>query len=223
STDPDGTIVSWDWNFGDGNTSTAQNPTHTYAAAGTYTVTLTVTDNDGATDSVSKDVTVTANIPPTADFTYVVTDLTVVFTDTSTDPDGTIVSWDWNFGDGNTSTVQHPTHTYAAAGTYTVTLTVTDNDGATDSISKDVTVTEPGAIDLTANHYKSKGVHYVDLTWSGATGVNVNIYRDGVLIATTANDGSYTDNLGRGVKGTFTYQVCETDGSVCSNVATITI
>jgi Zn-dependent metalloprotease/PKD repeat protein len=224
SSDPDGTIVSWDWDFGDGNTSTAQNPSHTYAAAGTYTVTLTVTDNDGATDSVSRDVTVTGpNLPPVADFTYVVTDLTVDFTDASSDPDGTVVGWDWNFGDGNTSTAQNPTHTYAAAGTYTVTLTVTDNDGATDSISKDVTVTEPGGITLTANHYKSKGVHYADLTWSGATGANVNIYRNGDLIATVANNGSYTDNLGRGVKGTFTYQVCETDGSVCSNVASITI
>jgi PKD repeat protein len=142
SNDPDGTIVSWDWNFGDGNTSTVQHPTHTYAAAGTYTVTLTVTDdNDDATDSVSKDVTVSVSMPPTADFTFTTNCLTAYFTDASTDPDGTIVSWDWNFGDGNTSTAQNPSHTYAAAGTYTVTLTVTDDDAATDSISKPVTVT----------------------------------------------------------------------------------
>jgi Zn-dependent metalloprotease len=83
----------------------------------------------------------TGNQPPTADFTYVTNDLTVDFTDTSTDSDGTIVSWDWNFGDGNTSTAQNPSHTYAAGGTYSVTLTVTDNDGATDSVTKDVTVT----------------------------------------------------------------------------------
>jgi PKD repeat protein len=144
STDPDGTIAGWDWDFGDGNTSTLPNPTHTYAAAGTYTVTLTVTDDDSATDSISKDVTVTGpNTPPTADFTFTINDLTVNFTDASTDPDGTIIGWDWDFGDGNTSTVQNPGHTYAAAGTYTVTLTVTDDDSATDSISKSVTVTEP--------------------------------------------------------------------------------
>jgi PKD repeat protein len=143
STDADGTIVSWDWDFGDGNASTAQNPSHTYAAAGTYTVTLTVTDNDGATDSVSKPVTVTApNLPPTADFTFTVNGLTANFTDTSSDSDGTVVGWDWNFGDGNTSTSQNPSHTYAASGTYTVTLTVTDDDGATDSVSKPVTVSE---------------------------------------------------------------------------------
>jgi PKD repeat protein len=219
SNDPDGTIVSWDWDFGDGNTSTQQNPSNTYAAAGTYTVTLTVTDNDDATDSVSQDVTVTVNIPPTADFTFTTDCLTANFTDASTDTDGTVVGWDWDFGDGNTSTAQNPSHTYAADGTYTVTLTVTDDDAATDSVSKDVTVADCGAISLTANGYKVKGVKYVDLTWTGATGVNVTIYRDGVPIATTANDGSYTDNLGKKARGTFTYQVCETDGSVCSNEA----
>jgi len=223
SYDPDGSVVSWDWNFGDGNTSTAQNPGHTYAAEGTYTVTLTVTDNDGATDSISKDVTVTGpNLPPVADFTFTTTDLTANFTDASYDPDGTIVSWDWNFGDGNTSTAQNPGHTYAAPGTYTVTLTVTDNDGATDSISKDVTVTSGPVITLTATAYKIKAAKYADLNWSGATGANVNIYRNGVLIATVANTGTFTDNLGKD-KATYTYQVCETDGSVCSNEASVTI
>lgn len=62
----------------------------------------------------------------------------------------------------------------------------------------------------------------MDPTWSGATGVNVRIYRNGVLIVTTANDGSYTDNLGKKASGTYTYQVCETDGSVCSNQAPVT-
>jgi PKD repeat protein len=142
STDSDGSVTAWSWDFGDGNTSTAQNPSHTYAAAGTYTVSLTVTDDDDATDNISKSVTVTAaNVPPTADFSFSTTDLTADFTDQSTDSDGTIASWSWNFGDGNTSTSQNPSHTYASAGTYSVSLTVTDNDGATDNISKNVTVT----------------------------------------------------------------------------------
>jgi PKD repeat protein len=224
SSDADGTIVGWDWDFGDGNTSTAQNPSHTYAAAGTYNVTLTVTDNDSATDSVTKPVTVTApNQAPTADFTFTTDCLTANFTDASSDPDGTIVGWDWDFGDGNTSTSQNPSHTYAADGTYTVTLTVTDDDSATGTISKSVTVTDcPGSITLTANGYKTKGVKYVDLTWSGAVGADVNIFRDGQLIATVANSGSFTDNLGKGKGGTYTYQVCETDGSVCSNTASVT-
>ncbi|HEX8297996.1 MAG TPA: PKD domain-containing protein, partial [Rubricoccaceae bacterium] len=44
------------------------------------------------------------NRPPVAAFTSVTNRLTVAFTDASTDPDGTVVSWEWDFGDGTTST-----------------------------------------------------------------------------------------------------------------------
>lgn len=165
------------------------------------------------------------NSPPTAGFTFSTSDLSVTFTDTSSDSDGTVVSWLWDFGDGSTSTLQNPTHTYSADGTYSVTLTVTDNDGATDNFTSNVTVTSGGgggAITLTASGYKVRGVRYVDLNWSGAIGAQVNIYRDGVLIATVDNTGSYTDNLAR-TSGTFVYTVCETDGSACSNEASATI
>jgi PKD repeat protein len=84
-----------------------------------------------------------ANDPPLANFGYTAANLTVEFVDTSTDSDGTIVARDWDFGDGGTSTAQNPSHTYAAAGTYTVMLTVTDNDGATDSTSQSLTVSDP--------------------------------------------------------------------------------
>ncbi|MFO7524012.1 MAG: YCF48-related protein [Ignavibacteriaceae bacterium] len=83
------------------------------------------------------------NIPPVASFEFQASGLTVNFTESSTDPDGFIVSWSWNFGDGNSSTQQHPTHTYDTANTYIVTLTVTDNDGATGSTGK-IVVVQPG-------------------------------------------------------------------------------
>jgi PKD repeat protein len=58
--DPDGSVVAWSWDFDDGNKSTEQNPSNTYEVGGTYTVSLTVTDDDGAQDTASKDITVTA-------------------------------------------------------------------------------------------------------------------------------------------------------------------
>jgi subtilisin len=164
------------------------------------------------------------NQPPTAAFTYNVSDFTVHFTDASTDSDGSIESWDWNFGDGITSTDQHPSHTYLNAGTYTVTLTVTDNENATDTISQSVTVSDPpqpGTITLSAQGYKVRGRQHVDLTWSGAAG-DVNVYRDGNLIATGGSSGSYTDAIGAIGGGSYTYKVCEASGAACSNEVTVT-
>ncbi len=80
------------------------------------------------------------NQPPIASFDFEAEGLTVVLTDTSTDVDGTITSWAWEFGDSTFSTEQHPVHTYEEADTYIVRLTVTDDDGATDSGVRFITV-----------------------------------------------------------------------------------
>jgi hypothetical protein len=86
------------------------------------------------------------NIKPTANFTYTPenpsTQDTIQFTDTSTDSDGTIISWLWDFDDGNTSTQQNPTHQYTDDGTYNINLAVTDDDGAVDTISKAIEIVD---------------------------------------------------------------------------------
>lgn len=144
SADSDGSIASRSWNFGDGSApSPAINPSHTYATGGTYTVTLNVVDNHGASDTISKPVTVAANVAPAAHFTFSTSNLSASFVDTSVDSDGTIQTWAWDFGDGATSALQNPSHVYAAGGSYTVTLTVTDNAGASASVNQSVSVTPP--------------------------------------------------------------------------------
>jgi beta-glucanase (GH16 family) len=69
---------------------------------------------------------------------------------------------------------------------------------------------------------KVKGVKTVMLTWDGASSASVDIFRNGTILTTTANDGSHIDSLGKGSASTYTYQVCEAGTSTCSNQASIT-
>ncbi len=115
-------------------------------------------------------------------------------------------------------------------GSHTITAKVTDSRGVVSSkqISISVTTTTTtspapapsGDITLTASGYKSGDRLYINLTWSGASSTNVDIFRDGSRIATTVNDGKATDIKG-GSTGTFTYKVCEAGTSTCSTSVTV--
>ena len=161
----------------------------------------------------------TTNNPPTASFTFSCADLACTFNGTgSGDSDGSISSYEWVFGDGATGTGITTTHTYASGGTYTVTLTVTDDGSATDSDSHEVTVTKPssGGIELSLTAYKVRGTQNADLTWNGASSTNVDIYRNGTVVATTENDGAHTDTTGNKGGGSAVYKVCEAGTDTCS-------
>jgi PKD repeat protein len=149
SSDSDGTLVNYSWAFGDGISATGVTADHAYSVAGTYTVTLTVTDDDGSTDSTTTAVSITTpvvpNQSPVASFTesaQTVSSGENIHFDASksSDSDGTIVSYSWTFGDEITATGVTADHVYSAEGTYTVTLTVTDDDGASSSVSAEMTV-----------------------------------------------------------------------------------
>ncbi len=228
SSDPDGTVEGWQWDFGDGSSADVQNPSHSYASDGTYTVTLTVTDDDGLPGSSSKQVTVTTpgpNVDPVADFSSSCTGLACAFTDLSTDQDGTVTGWSWTFGDGGTSTAQNPSRAYATAGTYSVTLTVTDDQGATHQRSAAVTVTAPAPapIALTVSGWTTDTKHNIRYNWSGAVGAQVDLYRNGSRVVTTANDGHQVTGLA--FKGSATYRltVCQAGTSTCSAERTLTL
>ena len=162
-----------------------------------------------------------SNVAPTASFTWSCSNLACSFNGTgSSDSDGTIAGWSWSFGKTG-STVSH---TFPAAGTYTVTLTVTDDDGATGSSTQSVTVSDAGGgtgITLSGTSRKVKGVVHVDLTWSGATTTNVDLFRNTTKI-TTANDGVHSDNTGLKGGGSIAYKVCNS-GSTTSCSPTITV
>jgi len=141
----DNTIKLWDVGTGrelrtlTGHTnavySVAFSPDGQMLASGSYDHTINLWDVDRI---------LRPSEPPVVQFTFTPTRPstldTIRFTDQSADPDGRVVSWRWEFGDGNTSTLRNPTHRYTRKGTFTVRLTVTDNDGATATASRQITV-----------------------------------------------------------------------------------
>ncbi|MBT8063340.1 MAG: fibronectin type III domain-containing protein, partial [Gammaproteobacteria bacterium] len=73
-------------------------------------------------------------------------------------------------------------------------------------------------ISLSTSGYKVRGKKRFDLSWSGAVGANVDVYRDGAFVTTTANDGAYTDATNLKGGGSHTHMVCNEGTNVCSNV-----
>lgn len=172
STDVGGSIASYLWDLGDGNTSGLEDLTHTYSSEGTYTVTLTVTDNLGKTDTDTVDIVVSSNQPPTvaawADVTSGLAPLSVNFTSSASDPDGTIVSVEWDFGDGATSTDADPAHVYANPGIYAATVTATDDEGAVTSDSVTITVSANQAPTAAASADVTSGKAPLTVTFDGS-------------------------------------------------------
>jgi serine protease len=122
-----------------------------------------------------------------------------------------------------------PTPTATAASTPTSTPTYTPTPAPSPTSTPTATAIPtatptptPAQTTLAAHGYKVHGRQTVDLSWTGATSSDVDVYRNGVLIVTTLNDGFYTDSVGRRGRATYTYKVCNAGSQTCSNQATVT-
>ncbi len=138
-------INSYQWDFDEDGTydSSGISTSYTYETPGLYDAELKVTDNWGISDTATV-LIIVRNRYPEADFSYSPTNPTtadeIQFTDESTDPDGSVVTWKWEFGDGESSTEKTVTHRYENDGSYDVNLTIMDNHATSDSISKTIKV-----------------------------------------------------------------------------------
>lgn len=138
------TKIEWDFNEDGIIDSNKEKASYRFNENGNYTCKLTVTDSIGAKDEDTCIISVRNKVPNAA-FTFSpenpsIQD-TINITDNSYDTDGTITSWFWEFGDGTNSTEQNPTHIFNEKAEYKITLTVTDNQGAENSTSQTVTMT----------------------------------------------------------------------------------
>lgn len=185
-TNETGGIAGYQWDFGDNTSSTQNSPSKTYPDKGIYTVKLLVKDNLGCTDSVKKQIKVSA---VSANFTFTSSfvnnsgcpPVIARFTNTSVN----YTSSYWDFGDGSFATISNPSHTYTYAGKYKVKLKVVGDAGTEDEYEAEVEVKGPYAtITTSANggclskeiEFKVSAVNAVDFAWD---------FTDGNVIQTT--------------------------------------
>lgn len=163
-----------------------------------------------------------ANQSPAAGFDHAITNLSVDFTDTSSDSDGSVASWSWDFGDNYSAGVRNPHHSYATGGTYTVKLTVTDDGGASDSYQSTITV--PNAVPTAGFAHVITGMN-VDFTDSSADSDGSIAswawdFGDGTGTSTTASPSYIYAAAGT---YTVTLTVVDNDGASDSQQITITV
>jgi hypothetical protein len=113
-----------------------------------------------------------------------------------------------------------------STGIHVVTAKATDSAGATTTRSVTVTIsapllTSPTIALATSGSISATGVRKVKLTWSGATGSKVDIYRNGSRIMTVDNDGMKSDSDGLLAGTTYSYKVCQRLSTVCSGLSSV--
>ena len=150
SYDPDGNITKYLIDFGDGNdTGWTTKPAigYYYTAPGVYNASVRVQDDEGTLSELVGNVTITvANALPVVNISVspatgdIHTFFQFTVSQSSYDPDGSIVSYLWMFGDGATDSGSAVSHNFSRPGRCTVTLRATDDLGGSTEATLNVTI-----------------------------------------------------------------------------------
>lgn len=156
-------------------------PDSNYLGGDSFTYTILDGFGGNSTSTVNLTVIADVNLAPTAVISVSSTSGQAPHVITfdgrsSSDSDGSVVSYSWVFGDGTTGAESVMEHSYNVAGSFTVTLTVTDDKGKTSSVDVVVSVTEPAAKPLAPSNLavtvveagkgKNKVVTAAELNWT---------------------------------------------------------
>jgi len=152
--------------------------------------------------------------------------------DFSANATGSITTYSWNLGDGTTKTGKSITHTFSSAGNYTVSLTVTDANGATDTKSQTITVTEPpqeNTPPTTPGSPSATAISstQIDISWSPSTDSDGNlagykIYRSGLSTPMTSSSTSFSDT-GLSPSTSYSYKISAYDAAGAESTKTSSI
>ena len=185
--------LSYNWDFDDGGTSNQLNPDHTFNNSlpndTTYQVEMAVVSDKGCSDTMSTDITVRDFLK--ADFSVDEPVGCAPFTVTIDEySSGGISSFAWDFdGDGtidNTSSTGTFTYEYQNTDTvpviYPLTLVVRNNDGCTDTLTRNIKVYPD--VDAAFSMSTNEGCHPVQVDFTNNS--------------TITDPPSYTWNFGDG-------------------------
>jgi hypothetical protein len=135
----------------------------------------------------------------------------------------------WSTDRGGSGTANGTTSWSAAipllAGSNVVTVRSIDAAGnqASDSITVTYSTTTPpptGTVTLSAEPLKTSWFKATRLTWSNAPWSSVDVYRNGMRVTNTSNDGSHLDPIWN--TGSFAYKICAAGSTTtCSNTITV--
>jgi len=203
---------------------------------GTNVITVVARDAAGNTGNDVLSVTYTAPVDttlptvsfatPTTGTSYTSPNAAISMAGASADNVGvTQVTWTNDRGGSGTATGTTSWNVGSIAlqgGTNMITVKARDAAGNVGSKVLTVTYTPPVAatsVVLTGQFSTTKWRRNAQLTWTKAPWGKAAVYRNGVRLSTTYNDGSYTDQVRN--PGSYTYKVCDAYGTACSNTVTL--